>query len=159
MSNKELYNYDYELTYSQYDDEDLGDTYYRRDILNIFNVDFNNNMTYNYIDCDSDNKGVTDNDKKKELSDEDLFKLDLFHIIGEKAGQIYEILPKDNELFNSLCIESSGRLFSCDMVTGFMMLFSFQTLEIQHELLQYFFKNGSFNNELLVKFREKLQNI
>jgi len=65
VSNSPTFFKENPLSYSKYDDEDLGDTYYRRDILNIFNVDFNNNMTYNYIDCDSDNKGVTDNDKKK----------------------------------------------------------------------------------------------
>lgn len=138
MTNKELYNYDYELTYSQYDDEDLGDTYYRKDILNIFNVDFSSNLTYNIID-----------NNKKEINDEDILKLDLFHIIGEKVEELYEILPKQNDLFNSLCLESAKRLFSCDMFLGFMMLFSFETLSLQHKLLNGFLKNGSFDNDLI----------
>lgn len=146
--NKTLYNYDYELTYSHLDDNGNDNTLYRRDMLSIFKVDFKKSLGYDIYD--SENK-IGDEDE-----DEEFFKLDLFDITSKKAVEIFDKLPKDNELFNNICINSASRLFTCDIVTGFFMLFSFELLYLQHQLLQHFFRYNELDNKILNDMNDKI---
>ena len=88
--NKTLYNYDYELTYSHLDDNG-DDTLYRRDMLNIFNVDFKKSLGYDIYDSENNKENTNSSTSTStttmgdENDDEEFFKLDLFNITSKKA--------------------------------------------------------------------------
>lgn len=158
--NKTLYNYHYELTYSHLDDNG-DDTLYRRDMLNIFNVDFKKSLGYDIYDSENNKENTNSTTSTTTMGDEnddneEFFKLDLFNITSKKAVEIFDKLPKDNELFNNICINSASRLFSCDIITGFLMLFSFELLYLQHQLLQHFFRYNELDNKILNDMNDKI---
>jgi len=153
MINNNDYNYDYKVIYKNIQDEYESDTQYRRDILNVFNVNFNENINYNKFDSlqEKEKKG-----KQDDINDElNLYKLDLFDIITERAIHLFTKLPKDNNELNEICILSANRLFSNDLETGFIMLFSYETFDIIHKLLNEY----NNTNNIGIKYVNDIKNI
>lgn len=153
MINNNNYKYEYKVIYNNINDEDLSDTQYRRDILNVFNVNFNENINYNKYDSLGK---YEKNDKQDDINDElNLYKIDLFDIITERAIYLFTTLPKDVDELNQICILSANRLFSNDLETGFIMLFSYETFYIIHLLLNDY----NNNNQINMKYINMIKNV
>lgn len=140
------YNIYYHTTYQSIEDIDKSDTQYRLDLLRTFNIDFHNLLKYDkYDSTKSEDRAKTD-----EVNDElDLYKLDLFELIDERVESIYTIFQDDNEQFKKILELSANRMFTYDKLTGFMLLFSYQTFHLIHKTIQFYLEYKGYSKPIL----------
>ena len=113
-----MYNIDFECSYRNIQDEEDSDDQYRKDILNAF--------------------GITEYH---------------FDSISHGVSEIYEKIDNNTELHNLL--EEMYKLSpfalttnDIDLEYGLLLLFSYEYFEHFHKILQKYYRNMEFNEEL-----------
>ena len=113
-----MYNIDFECSYRNIQDEEDSDDQYRKDILNAFGI--------------------------KEYH---------FDSISHGVSEIYEKIDNNTELHNLL--EEMYKLSPFALTTndidveyGLLLLFSYEYFEHFHKILQKYYRNMEFNEEL-----------
>jgi hypothetical protein len=92
----------------------------------------------------------------------ELFKLqenDNFDIINERIQQLYlDIVDKFNmnENFKSLLSKSSSRILGDNLEIGFMLLFSYDTMYLIHELINNLVIKHKYDENIIQEINNKI---
>lgn len=152
------YNMFYHTKYQTIQDEIASDTQYRRDMLNVFNVDISTHLGYEIHDTKNKAHRTSEEAKKDIINDEfDLYKLDLFEVITKNVESIYDIFTTTNKTWDTILEISAARMFTTDRLTGFMILFSYQTFHLVHKLIQYYIEFGEYNQPILDAIQREIK--
>jgi len=115
------YNCDINVDYKEIEDKDVGEIYYRRDLIDVFKMNVN-----------------------------DLTNSNFFNILEQKVAIIFNNLPKDNKKLNHLLeIISNKFLGNKDYSYGFLFLFGYDYFQEVHKIISYYIKYNEINNELI----------
>tara|TARA_B000000557_G_scaffold264745_1_gene271436 strand:- start:3035 stop:3403 length:369 start_codon:yes stop_codon:yes gene_type:complete len=113
-----MYNIDFECTYKNIQDEEGSDDQYRKDVLNAFGI-----SKYH------------------------------FDSISHKVSEIYKKIDNNTELHKLLQDMYKLSPFALttndiDLEYGLLLLFSYEYFEHFHKILQKYYRNMEFNEEL-----------
>jgi len=119
-----MYNTKFVCTYKSCTDPFLSDTFYRKDLLYVFNIE----------------------------------NLDFEKHEDEIQKEVIEIFDKISEYEKFMvCIKKASALFSVDdLAVGFMILMSYDFLDLTHQCISEFLENGTIADD---KIRELLENL
>jgi hypothetical protein len=121
----DLYNIDISCNYREYSDEIQSDLVYKKNLIQIFNLD--------------------DDLSNDDLSNDDLFKK--MRITIEKIRD-YLIKNKKYDRIQVLAKKASKQFIIEDEIIGFMVLFSYDFFDLFHELLVLTIKNIELNLDI-----------
>lgn len=74
--------------------------------------------------------------------------------LNQKIIELFKIIPKENEILNSILKDLAGRLLIEDNEFGFIMLFSYDMFYLTHLLLREFILQGTLNQEVLENMKK-----
>lgn len=122
----EFYNSNHITTYQNIDDEDYSDVVYKLDMLKVFHMDEN----------------------------------DDFELLSKRVTMLYKYLESqkvfEQQEFNSIVEKVASKIMSTDKETGFMMLFSFDTLYLIHKLIQNFERTKQIDTNIIQEINNKI---
>ena len=129
----DFYNIDIQTTYQNYfnTDQELSDILYQKEHLAIFNININD---------------VSNNNMN-----------DTFDIVNNRLDILYDKLKHvihNNSIFKNIIMKCSNKIFSNDLSTGFMLLFSYDTMYLTHQLITEYFKYNKVNENILNQIYE-----
>lgn len=131
-------NYNMTLTYHKLSEEnnEIVDDIYRKELLEVFNI------------CDR-------------FENDDQF--DYFSHMSTIVCQIYnKIISNINEenliLFNEVNTISSSKIFTDDLETGFLLLFSFETFYLVYDLIKIYKNTNNIDKDIISKIKNILIN-
>lgn len=129
----DFYNIDIQTTYQNYfnTDQELSDILYQKEHLAVFNININD---------------VSNNNMN-----------DTFDIVNNRLDMLYDKLKHvihNNSIFKNIIMKCSNKIFSNDLSTGFMLLFSYDTMYLTHQLITEYFKYNKVNENILNQMYE-----
>lgn len=129
----DFYNIDIQTTYQNYfnTDQELSDILYQKEHLAVFNININD---------------VSNNNMN-----------DTFDLVNNRLDMLYDKLKHvihNNSIFKNIIMKCSNKIFSEDLSTGFMLLFSYDTMYLTHQLITEYFKYNKVNENILNQIYE-----
>ena len=129
----DFYNIDIQTTYQNYfnTDQELSDILYQKEHLAVFNININD---------------VSNNNMN-----------DTFDLVNNRLDMLYDKLKHvihNNSTFKNIIMKCANKIFSNDLSTGFMLLFSYDTMYLSHRLITEYFKYNKLNEDILNKIYE-----
>lgn len=129
----DFYNIDIQTTYQNYfnTDQELSDILYQKEHLAVFNININD---------------VSNNNMN-----------DTFDLVNNRLDMLYDKLKHvihNNSIFKNIIMKCSNKIFSEDLSTGFMLLFSYDTMYLTHQLITEYFKYNKVNENILNQMYE-----
>jgi len=132
------------------------------DYIKIGDCEYNAGMKSNYINITDDYD--SDDLYRKELlmlfnyTNDELENIDIFKLMSSKVESLYKHLENTeyiNEI-NNMCKLSCARLMSDDNIMGLIMLFTYDTFYLVHQLFSELFTKNTFNRSIYNNIVSKL---
>ena len=101
----------------------------------------------------------------KELNDDDKYREDILHIfnltkyddivIENNIENLFTLIKK-NKILISCCTHLANKVFSSDLVYGFIFLFSFEYLYLTHKCMCELIQNNEISEESLQLLKQEV---